>query len=341
MSTLSDKVQRWRRLGSLRYLAHELDVSVKQVTRYWDNGWIQGRHRTPKGNRRIRYDETTVAQVRQTVRAAKETNIHIRYHPGEVHYPVATIGKMIRIRFEGCNSMHDLYKRARKAGLSKAAAKDLAFRPRVRSNATAEQVAWDCLWASEGTTQEEAAASIQLLDLLPAEMLMTLKNQTDFRAKADAAWLNIQAHLKGESDEKVALLRHLLSQPDLRSFVAACNEATELDDRIKNRNDEEHRATNKWAATKPDDAKLHLAALHIKHEQTPPTALALAKLLGISRPGLYRRFGRKAIQDALKAVRHDPRAANARANDKWAEGKKTNQGTRTALRGYSLPQTEA
>jgi hypothetical protein len=323
-------------------------VSVKQVTRYWDNGWIQGRYRTPKGNRRIRYDETTVAQVRQTVRAAKETNIHIRYHPGEVHYPVAkrdesggTIAKSIRIRFEGCNSMHDLYKRARKAGLSKAAAKDLAFRPRVRSNPTAEQVAWDCLWASEGTTQEEAAASIQRLDLLPVPTLLTAKNPTDFRAKADASWLNMQAHLKGESEENVARLRHLLSQPNLRSLVAAYNEATELDDRIMNKNDEELRAANAWAATKPDDAKLRLAALRIKHEQTQPTALALAKVLGISRPALYRRFGGKAIQDVLKAVRHDPRTANARANDKWAEGKRTNHGTRTALRGYTLPQIEA
>jgi len=163
-------------------------------------------------------------------------------------------------------------------------------------------VAWDCLWALEGTTQEEAAASIQRLDLLPVATLMTAKNPTDFRAKADAAWLNMQAHLKGESEEKVALLRHLLSQPDLGSFVAAYNEATELDDRIMNRNDEELRAANEWAAKKPDDAKLHLAALRIKHEQTPPTALALAKALGISRPALYRRFDRKAIQEVLKAV---------------------------------------
>jgi hypothetical protein len=318
------------------------------VTRYWDNGWIQGRYRTPKGNRRIRYGETTVAQVGQTVRAAKEANIQIRYHPGEVHYPVAerdesdgTIGKMKTIRFEGCNSMHDLYKRARKAGLSKAAAKDLAFRQRVRSNATTEQVAWDCLWALEGTTQEEAAASIQRIDLLPVATLITAMNATDFRAKAEAAWLSMQSHLKGESNEKVALLRHLLSQPDLRSFAAAWNKATELDKRIMNRNDEELRAANEWAATKPDDARLHLAALRIKHEQTPPSALALAKMLGISRPALYRRFGARAIQDALKAIRHDPVAASARANDKWAEGKKTNQGTRTTLRGYYLQQTEA
>jgi hypothetical protein len=241
---------------------------------------------------------------------------------------------------KGCNSMHDLYKRARRSGLSKAVAKDLAFRQRVRSNPTTEQVAWDCLWALEGTTQEEAAASVRRLELLPLGTLMTAKGATDFRAKAEAAQLNMQAHLKRGSDETAALLYHLLSQPDLRSFVAAWNKATELDNRIMNRNDQELRAANEWADTKPDHARLHLAALRIKHEQTALSAFTLAKMLGISRPALYRAFGARAIQDVLKAVRHDPAAADARRNDKWAQGKKNKQGTRTALRGYCLPQTE-
>ena len=201
-------------------------------------------------------------------------------------------------------------------------------------------MAWDSLWALEGTTQEEAAASVGRLELLPLATLITAKGATDFRAKAEAAQLNMQAHLEGESIETTALLHHLLSQPDLRSFLAAWNKATELDNRIMNRNDEELRAANEWTAAKPDHARLHLAALRIKHEQTGLSALALAKMLGVSRPALYRAFGKRAIQDVLKTIRQDPAAADARRNDKWSQGKKNKQGTRTALRGYCLPQTD-
>src|SRR5438270_13489919 len=127
MSTLSDKYERWRRLGLLKYLATKLGRSVKQVTRYWDRNLIPGGYRTLGGGRRVRYTDDTVEQVRQAVKMANETNIEIRYRLGrisKIHYRGTTVP------VEGCNSMDDLYRRARKAGLSKQDARHWAYRPR-------------------------------------------------------------------------------------------------------------------------------------------------------------------------------------------------------------------
>src|SRR6266446_10396966 len=103
MSALSPKSERWRRLGLLSYLAGELSVTVKQVSRYWDRGWIPNSYRTLGGARRVRYNDDTVEQVRRTVKAAKQTNIQIRYRIPEICYKGTTVP------VKGCNSMDDLY----------------------------------------------------------------------------------------------------------------------------------------------------------------------------------------------------------------------------------------
>ena len=64
----------------------------------------------------------------------------------------ATISRQIDYRgtiitVHGCNSMHDLYRRARKAGLSKQAAHALAYTPSIDASPSAEQISWDTLLA--------------------------------------------------------------------------------------------------------------------------------------------------------------------------------------------------
>ena len=71
MSDYEAALRKWRDQGSLRYLARKLGVTPKQVTRYSDNGWIDGSYRTPKGHRRIRYADSTVENVALMVRQEK------------------------------------------------------------------------------------------------------------------------------------------------------------------------------------------------------------------------------------------------------------------------------
>jgi hypothetical protein len=326
MSTLSDKLQRWRRLGLLKYLAVELGVTHKQVTRYWDRDWIPNSYRTPGGTRRVRYTEDTVEQLRRTVDAAKQTNREIRYRINEIMY----CGTEIDVK--GCNSMADLFKRAKAAGLTERDARIVAYRPRLETTVSPDDLAWDSLRAKECTSEQEAAESTRLLDLLPLPTLMAAASAPDFRKEAKTAWSRIQPDLKGEAPDRVELLRHVLSQPNRRSFFEECNKAMELDNRIMNRTDEELRRATKWASDDPNQVRLNLAALRIRRSQQRPSASALAKSLGLSRPALYRVFGKETIQDVLKAIRHDPVAAEAKRNDKWAEGKTNERGTRTALR---------
>jgi hypothetical protein len=326
MSALLEKSQRWRRLGLLKYLAVELGITVKQVTRYWDQAWIAGRYRTPGGARRIRYDDNTVRQVRQMVQAVKETNREIRYRLEEINY-----GE-IKIVVKGCNSMHDLFKRARKAGLEKREAANLAYWLRLQPRVSSEQLAWDSLWAKEGTSEEEASQSLRYFDWIPLSTLIAAKDAADFQRIAKRVWLNIQPDLQREAPiQTIAAIRRLLTQPDRQSFIAEWNKATEVDNRIMNRTDNELRKARAWATSEPHQATLHLAALLVRRSQQSPSASALSKALRISRPALYRTFGRDAIQRVLKSIRHDPLAAETTRNELWAEGKTNERGTRTTL----------
>jgi DNA-binding transcriptional MerR regulator len=342
MSTLSAKSQRWRRLGLLKYLAVELGVSVKQVTRYWDRRWILNRYRTPGGGRRVRYNDDTVEQVRRNVRAAKDTNIHIRYRLR----PITYCGTVISV--EGCNSMDDLYRRARKAGLSKRDASLLAYRQRLHQSMSSEDVAWDALLALKGTSEREIDAHIRQFDCIPIAMLIESENAgkskligadnaEEFRRRAEAAGQQIQSSFDGMEEAKTtSIIRDLLSQKDLRSFVRRLSEVTELENRIMDTDGPTFYKAHETAVRNPGQLRLPMAASRLKHQQCRrPSALALARVLNLSRPALYRAFGAKAIQDALKAVRYDPVAAAAKRNDKWAEGKKNKQGTRTTLRDVS------
>lgn len=327
MSTLSQKSQRWRRLGSLKFLASELAVSVKQAARYWDKGWVPNCIRTPGGARRVRYNDQTVEQVRRTVESAKQTNRAIRYWIGnEITY----CGTAIDVR--GCKSMDDLFERARAAGLSKTHASNFAYRPRLQKTTSPDKLAWDSLWARESVTAQEAADSTRLFDLLPLAALLAATRQEEFQKIAEATWLRIEPYLEGESQDKVQLLRHLLNQPNRECFVREWNKATELDNRIMNRTDEELRKAMQWASEDPNRVRLHLAALQLHRSQQRPTGSTLARAFGLSRTALYRLFGKTAIQATLRGIRHDPLAAEATSNAQWAEGKTTAQGTRTALR---------
>jgi hypothetical protein len=327
MSALLEKSHRWRRLGLLKYLAVELGITVKQVTRYWDQGWIPGRYRTRGGARRIRYDDDTVQQVRRMVQAVKETNREIRYRLEEINY-----GE-VKIVVKGCNSMDDLFKRAQKAGLGKREATNLAYRLRLQPSISLEQLAWNLLWAKEGTSEEEARHSLRYFDRIPLSTLIAAKGAPDFQRIAERVWLNIQPDLQREEapSQTIAAIRHLLSQPDRQSFVAEWNKATEVDNRIMNRTDDELRKARGWATSEPHQARLHLAALLVRRSQQSRSASALAKTLQISRPALYRTFGRDAIQTVLKSIRHDPLAAETTRNEWWAEGKTNERGTRTTL----------
>jgi hypothetical protein len=325
MSALLEKSRRWRRLGLLKYLAVELGVTVKQVTRYWDQGWIPGGYRTPGGARRICYDDHTVQQVRQIVQAIKETNREIRYRLEEINY-----GE-VKILVKGCNSMDDLFKRAQ-VRLGKRKAANLAYSLRLQPRVSSEQVAWDSLRAKECTSEEEARQSLRYFDWIPLSKLVAAKDAPDFQRIAERVWMNIQSDLQREApSQTIAAMRHLLSRPDRQSFIAEWNKVTEVDNRIMNRTDNELRNARAWATSEPHQARLHLAALLVRRSQQSPSASALAKVLQISRPALYRTFGRDTIQTVLKSIRHDPLAAETTRNELWAEGKTNERGRRTTL----------
>jgi len=299
-------------LGLLKYLASELGVSVKQVTRYWDRNLIPNRYRTPGGARRIRYKHGTVEQVRRMVDAAKETNIQIRYRLAEIRY------KGLTVSVKGCNSMDDLYRRARKVGLSKREAADLAYRPRLKKpSPSSDEVAWQVMWALQGTSHEEVVKSMRELDCIPLLLLMAAKSDEDFQLRAKRALENIESSLTNPEQQKAKIIaKELLSERDLRTFVQRWNEATELEQT-------EARVfyqAKEQAVNDRDRLNLQVAVLRLKHQQSAPSSLALANSLNMSRPGLYRTFGVRAIQNALMAIRNDARSVLQSRNDKWARG---------------------
>ena len=110
-------------------------------------------------------------------------------------------------------------------------------------------------------------------------------------------------------------LQPLFHQPDRESFLAAYNKAAELDTRIMD-DAEIFLPVQAKAEEKPGVMLLQIAVLSLKHSQKAPTAAALAQALGISRPALYRTYGKNVIQQTLDSVRNDLRAICTTRSDK-------------------------
>jgi hypothetical protein len=264
---------------------------------------------------------------------AKETNIEIRYRIGRID-EMGYKGTTVHVK--GCNSMDDLYRRARQAGLSKKDAADFAYRPRIGDpEPSLDQIASQTFWALEGTSEEEAADTMrglsEKLSCIPFVSLIGEKDPARFRARASEVWRNICSRQNsGMPDVKtMALLRDLLSQQDRHSFVRKYSEITELENRIMEIDDATFYKTHERAAQAPDQLQLEVAALKVRQQGRSPSGSALAQLLKVSRGTLYRRFGGKAIQDALSIIRDDAHAARECRNDKWARGKNLRSKSRT------------
>ena len=301
MSALSAKLQRWRDLGLPSYLAYHLGISVKQVTRYWDRGWIPNRRRTRRGARRIRYDDTTVEKTRTTVKNAKETGANIRYRLSQVNF------KAIAFEARACNSMSDLYRLARRAGLQKRDARLVAYRPRLNDpEPSASDLAWQLLLALQNTSQEEIFEPAAALDFVPAASVMNAGTPEAFQGFAARALRDAQSCGSAlENGGATPAVKELLNQPDRYAFARCWNKITELESRVLETKAAVYEAIHKKAAVDPNGVRLLVAVFAVKRDGQKPTARALSGALGLSRPALYRRFGKRAIQDALRLIRND------------------------------------
>ncbi len=307
MSDSEKTLEKWKAQGSLRHLAAKLDVTHKQVTRYWDKGWIEGRYRTAKGHRRIRYTDKTVEHAASERQREKEGNIRVRYSNYEIDY----FGTVISL--DGCNTMDDLFRRARRAGLNEQHARNVAHRLTFTDPPSHEDFAWDALLAVRGILQEDWATSVRRFRELPLGYLRDAANAEQFRARAEKVLQGIEENYKSseewrvlhgkprnaEREKTVRTLRVLLSQPDTASFISEWSKAAELHHRHE---EDDGAAYANLLRRTPKEAKamkLNIAALRLKQREQSPSANALARLLGISRPALYRAFGAVKIRAAL------------------------------------------
>ena len=355
----ADTLKKWREQGSLRYLTHHLRVTIKgtpkavtfkQVTRYWDKGWIEGAYPTPKGHRRIRYTDDTVERVAAMVRGAKATNIAIRYHTTEIDYGGT------RIPVEGCTTMSDVYRRAREAGLNEQDAQNAAYAPICRGVPSMTDIVWEYLHALEGTSEKEVAERMNLLSEVPASYLYQARDAEEFRARsrasrerflsmleARAGWDGFpRSSAEGEARrQKIRdLLLPLFDHQDRESFLAAYNLATELDRRVlvmdevlerimktkeiaemdenekREYRAQTYRKLQANAAAKPETLLLGIAVLFLKRSEQAPSAAALALALGVSRRALYRTYGKTGIKAALNLVRNDTTATHTSRTDR-------------------------
>ena len=227
--------------------------------------------------------------------------------------------------------MHDLYRRARKAGLSKQAAHALAYTPSIDASPSAEQISWDTLLALQCTYEEEVVANIREFSLFPFNFLLQASDTKDFRARARRAWRKMLLFYKSEqrspgsrssSERTKEIFRTLLSQPDVPSFVSAWSKETELQHRVLRADVETYQKINEKADEDSGALRLKTAALTLRRKEQAPSASALADALEMSRPALYRAFGSDIIQKALNLVHNDPQAIQEGRNDKRAKGQK-------------------
>lgn len=307
-------LQRWREQGSLRYLAHCLGVTGKQIARYWDQGWIPRGYTTARGHRRIRYEADTVEQVRARVHAAKTTNIAIRHHLDTITW------RGQRISLEGCHCMDDLYRRARRAGLPEKEARALAYRPRSRpepaAGGAATDLFHDVLLRLKGVSQAELNESARFYAGLPLDALLEECPPREFRARAREAWRGIVEEMKAAArwerlhrappelaahrEKRKAALRALLAQRDRDAFVAAWLKITEPHHRIFEEDDAYFLRVKESVESDPHTMRLRVALLALGQAGETPSAAALARVLGISRRALYRAYGTEGIREVLR-----------------------------------------
>jgi hypothetical protein len=312
MSDSEETLTKWRASGSLQFLAHELNVTTKQVTRWWDLIGIPGSHRTPKGQRRIRYDEQTIKTVCERVDASKTTNIEIRYRLPSINYK----GKVIRT--EDCRTMQDLYRCALKSGLSIQAAKNLAFRPRLPKPPLAGVDLWFDLHQTITRTLVEDVLSQELpLSIDTWRELKATSDDASFRSAAKQAWMQFLRNNSQTDDSfdefasrsprrfRLKEYKELMHSPTRASFFTKLDALQEVESRVLKLPAKTSGKFRRLVATKPKKAVIMNAALKLELQEKPITRGNLADLLEISRPALYRIYGAQLIKDSLTKARKE------------------------------------
>ncbi|HEY3899948.1 MAG TPA: hypothetical protein VGM54_15175 [Chthoniobacter sp.] len=305
MSVSPEKLAAWRRAGSLRYLAHELGISPKQVARYWDQGWIPGAEPRRKGgrHRRVRYTEDTVARVAERVAAVKETNLAIRYRLEAITHQ----GR--RISVAGCTSRESLRARLRAAGLSREEAARLASKRRYRQQGG---VLWQArlpaagLLGLRGLTPAAVAEDERLLTLLPLEHLLAAPTAKEFRLRAREAYRELCATGIARAACLERLIRPILFQPNLKAFARAYNRAAESFPHWEYlAQSPRHQAAAVRLLQAPHEAILLTVLAEIREAQERPSVAAIARRLGASRKKVYRIYGKEKLRAMLGTVRYD------------------------------------
>jgi hypothetical protein len=324
---LTARLEKWRARGSLQYLAHHLGVTLKQVTRYWDNGWIAGGYLTPRGHRRVRYTEDTVRHVRLLAKLSTETNKTIRYRMRPIFHRGAEVD------MAGCTNRRALYERLCRNGLSADEAQrvvdgvadrvaDQVQVPEVERCQLSTVRAW--MAALERISAEELAQYDKLFGMIPVEVLVEARDPAEFRAAARQAWEEIAeclaytATLAKLARERVRPL--LVGPMDLAEFQEAFERAHEeayhpdvhepaklsmlfaqAEAGLSNeaRPEFQRKVCERWGL---NETVLKTAVLTLRQRVEKPTVTALAAVLGVSRRRLYHAFGAKAIREELRVL---------------------------------------
>jgi DNA-binding transcriptional MerR regulator len=325
MSDSAETLQEMRDRGSLRYLAFHLRVTTKQVTRYWDAGWIPGSSRTPNGHRRIRYTDDTVEQVAFLLKHRKKE-------------PAIGLLRDLIWAIKGTSQ------------------KEVTDWERTFGDDRLDDLIYEHVAPPPGLDSYSLPRDGKDFRVRAHAALEEILSEINARAGWDGF---SRSSPEGESlrEKRREYFRALLLQPDVESFELAWKKATELSRRLMHfdeptvvakqagKNDGEDRsffdepddaeATNREGTsferamanvkTQPRAARLQIAALSLKHRDMPTTAAALARELGISRRALYHTYGKEAIQDALKMVRNDVLAKSEERKEAKAKAKKTDR----------------
>jgi len=312
MSDLEKTLAKWRTSGSLRFLAHELDVTTKQVTRWWDLIRIPGSYRTPKGQRRIRYDEQTIKTVRERVDASKATNIAIRYRLRSINCSGKVIGT------EDCRTMQDLYRRALQCGLNRQEAGNLAFRPRLPKPPLAGDDLWFDLHQTITRTLVEDVLSQDLpLDIETWLELKATSDDASFRSAAKQAWMRFLRNNSQTDDSfddfasrkprrfRLKEYKELMHSPTRASFFTKLDALQEVESRVLKLPAKTSGRFRRLVEEEPKKAAIMNAALKLELLEKPITRGNLADLLEISRPALYRTYGAQLIKDAIREARKE------------------------------------
>jgi hypothetical protein len=312
MSDLKKTLTKWRASGSLRFLAHEMNVTTKQVSRWWDLIGIPGSYRTPKGQRRIRYDEQTIKTVCERVDASKATNIEIRYRLPAINCR----GKVIPT--EDCRTMQDLYRRALQCGLNRQEAGNLAFRPRLSKPPLAGDDLWFDLHHTITRTLVKDVQSQEFpLSIDTWRELKATRGDASFRTAAKQAWMRF-LRSSSQTDEsfdefasrnprrfRLKEYKELMHSPTRANFFTELDALQEAEGRVLKLPAETSAKFRRLVAEEPKKAAIMNAALKLELEGKPITRRNLADLLEISRAALYRIYGAQLIKDSLIEARKE------------------------------------